>query len=87
MPVEKHRQGLGIGDDPSDVGGGRKAADFHWAIVVGNQLTLEVGFIDTTVRILVDDHHMSDGLAPGQLIGMMFVGSYENHRPFIFRNQ
>ena len=37
--------------------------------------------VDVAVRVLVDDHDVGDRLPPWELVGVVFVGSEEHHRP------
>ena len=50
------------------------------------ELGFQVGQVDMAVGVLADDHHLGDGLPPGQLIGVVLVRADEHHRPFGLRD-
>ena len=47
-----------------------------------DQAFLELGEVDMAVGVLGDLDHGGDRLAPAELIGVVFVGPNEDHRPF-----
>jgi hypothetical protein len=49
---------------------------------VPGQLAAQVGQVDVAVGVLADDHDVGDGLAPRQLVGVVFVRADEDDRPF-----
>ena len=79
--VEQRADRPPVGDDPGDVGGGREAADLERPAGVTDQLLLQVAQVDVPVGVLVDDDHVGDRLAPGQLVGVVLVGPDEDDRP------
>ena len=64
VAVEQHRQAAGVREDAGHVGGGREAADLERALGVAAELALELREVDVAVRVLGDDHHVGDRLAP-----------------------
>ena len=76
----------GAGQDAGHVGGGREAADQQRPVRVPVQLAAQVGQVDVAVGVLTDDHHLGDGLAPGQLVRVVLVRADEHHRPFRLRD-
>ena len=43
--------------------------------------------VDVAVRVLVDDDDVGDRLPPGELVGVVFVGPEEHHRPLRGRDR
>ena len=54
---------------------------------VGHQLGGEFCLVDVTVGVLVDGDHVGDGLAPGQLVGVVLEGPDEHDRTLRRRNR
>jgi hypothetical protein len=87
VSVQEHGQASDIGNDPGDVGGGRKAADLYRTILKSDEFAFEVVLVDSPVPVLVDDNHVGNGLAPGELVGVMLVRSDEHHWPLVLGDQ
>ena len=72
--MQERRDLVDRGAAPRDVRGGRKRADPHAALVLGQlEQLLEVGEVDPAVVAQVDLDDRGEALAPGDLIGVVFV--------------
>ena len=58
----------------------RERADLQRPLGVLLQLLGELLLVDPTVGVLVDGDDVGDGLAPGDLVGVVLVGAEEHHR-------
>ena len=81
MLVQQGRDAVGVGEHAGDVGGGAEAADEQRAVRVVGEPLLQLVEVDVAVRVLVDHDDVGDRLPPGELVGVVFVGSEEHHRP------
>jgi hypothetical protein len=79
--VQQRGDGVGVGQDPGDVGRGGKAPDAQRPGCVPVQLRGQIGQVDMPVGVGADDHDVGDGLPPGQLVGVMLIRPHEHHRP------
>ena len=69
-----------VRDDAGDVGGRREGTDLQRPLGVLLQLLGELLLVDETVGVLMDGDDVGDGLAPGDLVGVVLVGAEEDHR-------
>jgi hypothetical protein len=71
---------VGIGHDAGDVGRRRKGANAHAAISGGLKQAFELHQIGAAIGRLVDFDDLGATFAPGQDIGMVFIGTDEHDR-------
>ena len=87
MPVQQRGDRRGVGDDAGHVRRRGERADPQWTVVVPVQLDLQSVQVDVAVRVLRDHHDVRDGLAPGQLVGVVLVRADEHDRPLVRRDR
>ena len=78
--VEQDGDCTGVADDPGDIRCRREASDLQFAAGVPGEFSFERREVDPPVGILGDRHHVGDGLAPRQLVGMVLVRPDEHDR-------
>ena len=78
VTVQEDGDGRGLGADPRDIGSRRERPDLERAIRVSDELSLQLFEVDPPILVLVDDDDVGDGLAPGDLVGVVLVRSDED---------